>query len=81
MFPPDERPRVLRSRVHGARHVLAELRRLRVKVELAHGLAVTDEEQRWCLSTADKLDSAILAGEAVLPGCADPRPWRKARKR
>lgn len=77
----SERPRPLRSRIHRARHILGELRRLRVKLELAHGIAGTDDEKRWCLSTADKLDSAIVAGDAVLGGFSDPRPGRIARKR
>ena len=81
MLATSERPAPLRSRVHGARHVLGELRRLRYKLELAHGLAVTPDEQRWCGSTADKLDAAIRAGDAVLGGFADPRPARRARKR
>lgn len=76
-----ERPAPLRSRVHRARHVLGELRRLRLKLQLAYTRAATDEERHWVRATADALDLAIVAGEAVLDGFADPRPARKARKR
>jgi len=77
----NERPKPSRSRIHKARHLVGECRRLRVKVELASQLARTDDELRWCHAAADALDRLILAGDAVLHGFADPRPLRKARKR
>jgi hypothetical protein len=78
----SERPAPLRSRIHRARHVLGELRRLRVKVERAHGIAGTDDERHWCRSAADKLDAVIAAGEALFGGATDPRRMtHRARKR
>lgn len=77
-----ERPSPMRSRIHKARHVLGELRRLRVKVELAHAIAVTEDERQWCRSAADMLDSAIAAGERLFGGATDPRRMtHRARKR
>jgi hypothetical protein len=76
----DERPTPSRSRIHRARHLVGECRRLRKKVELAHALAKTDEERHWCLSAADKLDALILAGDAVLGGFADPREAGRVKK-
>ena len=76
----SERPAPSRSRIHRARHLLGELRRLRLKVERAYRLAKVPDEQQWCRSTADKLDSAILSGEAVLGGFADPREAGRVTK-
>ena len=81
MFESASR-RQLGSRIHGPRHVLSELRRLRAKIEKAYLVrAGTPGETTWCLSAADKLDAVIVAGEAILPGIGDPRPSRRARKR
>jgi hypothetical protein len=71
-----------RSRVHAANHVLQELRRIRVKLELAAEFRTkTPEEYRWCLQTADVLDKQIQDGERSLPPFRDPRPLRRVRKR
>jgi len=78
---PSEHPPESRSRVHKARSLVKELRRLRHKVELAHELARTSDEERWCLSVADAMDRLILSGESVLSGYADPRDTRRVRKR
>jgi hypothetical protein len=76
-----EHPAPSRSRVHKARHLVKELRRLRHKVELAHELATSSDEAHWCLSVSDALDHLIIAGEVVLGGYADPRDTRRVRKR
>ncbi len=71
-----------RSRVHGPRRILAELRRVRIKTDraLAHR-ALSEDEQRWARRLADALDRLVTEGEAVLPGGADPREARRVRKR
>lgn len=76
-----EHPAPSRSRIHKARHLVGELRRLRGKFERAHALAQTEDERRFCLSAADKLDALILAGDAVLGGVADPRDSQRVKKR
>jgi hypothetical protein len=77
----SERPAPSRSRIHKARHILGELRRLRLKVERAHALAKEPDEAQWCRSAAEKLDALILAGDAVLGGFADPRESGRVTKR
>lgn len=70
------------SRVHGCRKILGELVRLRGKVErAATGRLQSDVELQWLGSAADALETLITAGNVVLPGQADPRTWRTARKR
>jgi hypothetical protein len=72
----------LRSRIHGSRRVLNELRRLHLKVAAAGVYrAVTDEERLWCSRVGDALEVLIREGDAVLPASMDPRPGRTVRKR
>jgi len=70
------------SRTHGPRRVLAELRRLQVKVDRAgYYRAATEEDRAWCHRVGDVLEQLVLAGEAVLSGGSDPRERRRVRKR
>jgi hypothetical protein len=69
-----------RSRIHGPRRILQELRRLRTKTARALTyLHVTEDAQRWTGRTYDVLDRLIQEGELVLPGLEGPD--RTVRKR
>jgi hypothetical protein len=69
-----------RSRIHGPRRVLQELRRIRVKTGRAlEHRKLTDEESCWLRRVYDTLDNEIVLGESVLPG--HDRIDRKVRKR
>lgn len=77
--PGAPRPR---SRIHGPRRVLSEMRRLLGKVRrAAEYRAATDLEKRWTVRVGDSLEQLIREGDQVLPGGEDPRDKRRARKR
>jgi hypothetical protein len=70
------------SRVQSPTRILAELIRLRGKVERAALYReLGREEITWCCHVADALELLIAAGMAVLPPDRDPRPSRRQRKR
>ncbi|HVL65712.1 MAG TPA: hypothetical protein VM364_00490 [Vicinamibacterales bacterium] len=71
-----------RSRIHGCRRILSELRRLLGKTRrAAEYRAHSDVEQRWTARVGDALDQLIREGDLVLPGGDDPRDRRRVRKR
>lgn len=77
--PAMPRPR---SRIHGPRRVLQELRRLQGKLARAAAYrATTDDERRWTARVGDLLEALISEGDQVLPGGVDPRDARRVRKR
>lgn len=79
LFDPAQRPQ--RSRVHGGRKILLELRRLLKKVRDAYHARARDQADRdlYC-RTADRLDVVIADFEARdFP--VDPRETRRVRKR
>jgi hypothetical protein len=71
-----------RSRTHGPRRVLKELRRLVMKnARAAEHRAITAEERQWTARVGDTLKQLVDEGDQVLPGGEDPRDRRRARKR
>jgi SOS response regulatory protein OraA/RecX len=73
-------PRI-RSRVHGSRRIVQELRRLLIKTHrCAMGRVLTDDEQKWCMRVTEFLDRLITEGDLVVAGLPDPRDAQRARK-
>lgn len=71
-----------RSRIHGHRRVLAELRRVVAKAKRAGEYrARTDVERTWSARVVDALEQLIREGDQVLPGGEDPRDRARVRKR
>ena len=72
----------VRTRVHGPRRILQELRRLIIKNHRSLRVRCqTDEEMRWSSRVNEALDRLIHEGDEVLPGLPDPRDRRRVRKR
>jgi hypothetical protein len=71
-----------RSRVHGPRRVLKELRRIILKNARAQEYReLTDDDKRWCSHVHEALERLTREGDQVLSGGEDPRDRRRVRKR
>ena len=74
--------RSIRTRVHGPRRILQELRRLLTKNRGSLEIRTeTDEERKWSAPVHDALGRLIEEGDQVLPILPDRRDHWRVRKR
>lgn len=75
--------RLLRSRQHRLPQLRGACRRLLDRIELAHNLAVAEEERHLARVVADALDHLLTRGRELWPHQPENprRATRRARKR